>query len=157
MVALSTCDTGKWHSLEKWASRIPVMAFDQHNSSSHYETSGNVGQQNCETSAGIHVLRQSQRRLTTAQKADLGQRYRNGATVYQMAKEFGLDRRTVSKFLKEAGVVMRFRTPTTAEVTLAANRINRGESVALIASSLGFSDNTIRTHVSALTNYPRND
>ena len=157
VVALSTCDTGKWLSLSKWANGTAVMALDQHSSSFHYESSGNVGQQNCETSAVIHALRQSQRRLTTEQKADLGQRYQNGATVSQLAKEFGLDRRTVSKLLKIAGVAIRFRTPTTAAVTLAANLFSRGKSVALTASSLEFRDNTIHTLGQALTSQPRND
>lgn len=149
-MALSTCDTGKWASLEKWASQLPVMACDQDNSSYHYRASGNVGQQNRESRAGLLGLRQVQRRLTAEQRANLCQRYMNGATVYRLAKEFELDRRTVSKILKGSGVIMRFRTPTTAEVSLAAFLFNRGRSVASIASELGFSENTIRTCIAAV-------
>jgi len=122
MVALSTCDTGKWHSLEKWASQKHVVAFDPHNSSFNYEASGVVGQQNCESGIGIHQLRQTQRRLTAEQVIDVCQKYREGATVYELGKEYGIDRRTVSARLKEAGVSMRRTRPPKGTVRRVPSR-----------------------------------
>ena len=107
MVALSTCDTGKWLSLEKWVVRGLDMTSDQRTSSSNYETSGAINQQNYETGTGTRLLRQTQRRLTAKQVADMCQKYQNGATVYELGSEFGIDRRTVSIRLKRAGEVIR--------------------------------------------------
>ena len=98
------------------------MAFDQHNFSFNYEASGVVGQQNCESGIGIHELRQTQRRLTAEQVIDVCQKYREGATVYELGKEFGIDRRTVSARLNQAGVSMRRTRPPKGAVRRALSR-----------------------------------
>lgn len=51
-------------------------------------------------------------RLTETQLARLVERYLSGGTVYKLATEFGIDRRTVSDHLKRQGVSLRRRQPT---------------------------------------------
>ncbi len=107
MVALSTCDAGKWSTLEEWVDQRLITKVDQHNSSFNYVTLGEEGQQKPETTNGILRLRQPQRRLTTEQVTHMCHKYQSGASIYELGEEFGIDRRTVSIRLKDAGMVMR--------------------------------------------------
>lgn len=52
-------------------------------------------------------IRQQQRRLTGVQVFKMAARYREGATVYELATEFSYNRLTVAERLKKAGVAMR--------------------------------------------------
>ena len=72
------------------------------------------------------------------------QRYEEGATVYELGVEFGVDRRTVSTRLKDAGVVMRLRSPTLNEIRLMANQLKAGVSLQTIGEQFGFCANTVR-------------
>ena len=108
MVALSTCDTGKWFTLQKWRDSTPQTARDQHQSAFNYECSALNGQE----SNRMTGLRQYQKRLTQRDVARLSQRYDQGATIYELATEFGIDRHTVSERLKKAGTTMRGHSPT---------------------------------------------
>jgi AraC-like DNA-binding protein len=56
-------------------------------------------------------IRQRQRRLTEAQVTEMSKRYEEGATVYELAAEFGCHRTTVAARLKETGVQMRLLSP----------------------------------------------
>lgn len=49
------------------------------------------------------------RRLTDEQVAELAARYESGETRVALAERFGVDKSTVSKLLKSAGVKMRYR------------------------------------------------
>ena len=92
-VALSTADTNKWLTLlEKRhpTSRLEATHVD-------YERIG--------------PIRQRQRRLTESQVKQMAARYYEGATVFVLAKEFGIRRTTVSEQLKKAGVSMRCQSP----------------------------------------------
>ena len=107
MVALSTCDTGKWFTLQKWLDFTPRTARDQHKSSFNYEAFDDIGQRDTDDLEGARRLRQSQRRLTADQIAHMCEKYQCGATVYELGTEFGIDRRTVSIRLKKEGVTLR--------------------------------------------------
>ena len=52
------------------------------------------------------------KRLSSTQLARLVERYKSGATVYALALEFAIDRRTVSNHLKQEDVIMRLQPPT---------------------------------------------
>lgn len=58
---------------------------------------------------------QRQRRLTKAQVIEMATRYEEGATVYELAADFGCNRTTVAAPLKKAGTVMRLQ-PSSKEV-----------------------------------------
>jgi hypothetical protein len=89
-VALSTADSNKWlllkeGHLEKQAPEVIT--------SSDYRLNGPISQR--------------QRRLTGAQVAEMAAKYEEGATVYELAVEFGCHRATVAERLKKVGVAMR--------------------------------------------------
>ena len=109
-MALSTCDTEKWSTLEEWVDKRLITNVDQHNSSFNYVTFSEEGQRP-ETNNGILRLHQSQRRLTTEQVTHMCHKYQCGASIYELGKEFGIDRRTVAIRLKGAGMVMRRTSP----------------------------------------------
>jgi transposase-like protein len=58
---------------------------------------------------------QRQQRLTKAQVIEMAARYEKGATVYELAPDFGCNRTTVAARLKKAGIVMRLQ-PSSKEV-----------------------------------------
>jgi len=61
-------------------------------------------------------IRQRQRRLTGAQVSELAERYKEGATVYELAAEFGCNRTTIAERLKKAGIPMRRQSPTSEAI-----------------------------------------
>jgi hypothetical protein len=56
-------------------------------------------------------IRQRQRQLTEAQVGETAARYEEGATVYELAAEFGCHRVTVAERLVKAGTTMRLQSP----------------------------------------------
>ena len=52
-------------------------------------------------------ISQRQRRLTGAQVVEMAAKYEAGATVYELAAEFGCHRTTIAERLKKAGISMR--------------------------------------------------
>jgi hypothetical protein len=94
-VDLSTADSNKWLTLLK----------------AHLE-----GQKQGDSTASDHQLlgslRQRQRRLTDAQVTEMAEKYQMGATVYELAAEYGCHRTTVAERLKKAGIAMRGQSPT---------------------------------------------
>lgn len=99
MVDLSTADSNKWLTL--------LVARSD-------------GQKRADSTVSDHQLlgplHQQQRRLTTAQVIEMASKYETGATVYELAAEFGCHRTTVSARLKKAGVVMRIHSPGAATI-----------------------------------------
>jgi DNA-binding CsgD family transcriptional regulator len=63
--------------------------------------------------------------------------YRAGATVYDLAAKFGINRKTVSIQLKALGVPMRRTSLTDAELTRAVALYGSGLSLAAIGVQLG--------------------
>jgi transposase-like protein len=55
-------------------------------------------------------------RLTKAQVAQMATKYQAGATVCELAAEFGCHRTTVAARLKKAGVALRCQSPTAEAV-----------------------------------------
>ena len=128
-MALSTADTNKWSTLietGKWGPKSIKNSFE-------YERTG--------------PIRQRQRRLSAEQAAMMADRYREGATVYELAKEFNVDRRTVSDRLKKTGVRMRLQPPPSNMIEEMVRMYVSGLSLAAIGKRLRMSPQTIRYYV----------
>lgn len=128
IVALSTADSNKWlllkeGHLEKQAPEVIT--------SSDYRLNG--------------PIRQRQRRLTEAQVAEMAAKYEEGATVYDLAAEYGCHRATVAERLKKMGIVMRGQSPTPEAIDSIANLIASGLSPQAVGKQLGFCANTVRS------------
>ena len=77
----------------------------------------------CQGEIEIRQLRQQQKRLTECEKVEIVAKYKAGISTYDLAKEYGCHRYTISKHLKDAGVEV-------------SNRVARKESlVGLISVS----------------------
>ena len=72
-------------------------------------------------------------------------RYQGGATVYELAAEFGCHRATVAERLKKAGIVMRLQSPTPGALDSMARLYESGLSLVEVGKQLGFCANTVRT------------
>jgi len=128
-VALSTTDTNKWATLlEKRdrTSELKVTAVE-------YERIG--------------PIRQRQRRLTEDQVKRMAARYHEGATVYELAKEFGIHRATVSERLKKAAVSMRCQSPRSEHINSMAGLYESGLSLAEVGARIGTSPGTVRRNL----------
>lgn len=128
-MALSTVDTNKWRSL-----------LDRESWGSNAAQSLNLGG---DSEPEIRTIRQQQRRLTRTQVKRLAARYAEGATVYELAEEFGCSRATVSERLKKAGVPMRRQSPTAEQVDELVRLYESGMSLKSIADQLGFGVRTV--------------
>ena len=98
-VALPTADSNKWlllkeGHLEKQAPEVIT--------SSDYRLNGSI--------------RQRQRRLTESQVVEMAAKYEAGATVYELAAEFGCHRTIVAERLKRAGIATRLHSPGTVDI-----------------------------------------
>src|ERR1039458_2488264 len=105
-VALSTADSNKWLLLIE---DHPERQTPEDITSSDYELLG--------------PIRQRQRRLTKASVIEMAVRYEEGASVYDLATEFGCHRTTVAERLKKLGIVMRLQSP--GAVTIDSMEIGR--------------------------------
>jgi DNA-binding Lrp family transcriptional regulator len=74
-------------------------------------------------------------------------RYDAGATVYELAAEFGCHRATVAERLKKAGVVIRLQSPGAVAIELMASLYQSGLSYLEIGRQLGYSANTVRKYL----------
>ena len=110
-VALSTADSNKWLLLKEahLERQTPEVI-----TSTDYRLLG--------------PIRQRQRRLTGAQVAEMATKYEAGATVYQLAAEFGCHRTTVAERLKKSGIVMRGQSPAPEVIDSMARLYTRGLS-----------------------------
>ena len=129
LVALSTADTNKWSTLLErchWTSELKVTAVE-------YERTG--------------PILQRQRRLTKAQVIEMAARYEEGATVYELAADFGCNRTTVAARLKKAGTVMRLQ-PSSKEVVHEMVRLYQsGLSLADVGRQVGTSAGTVLRYI----------
>jgi DNA-binding CsgD family transcriptional regulator len=64
--------------------------------------------------------------------------------VYELATEFSIDRKTISRHLKAAGVQMRLRPLNTDQVREAIRLYDSGLSLAAIGLKLGVHSSTVR-------------
>ena len=127
-MALSTADSNKWLLLieDRIGSQTP-----EDRTSSDYRLLG--------------PIRQRQRRLTEAQVNEMAARYEGGATVYELAAEFGCNRTTVAARLKKAGIAMRCQSPTPEVIDSMVRLYASGLSLVEVGENLGFCANTVRT------------
>ena len=77
-------------------------------------------------SGPVPGTRQAQRRLDAASVDALVDDYLSGQTVYELAAEFGIERRTVSAHLHRRGVSMRRRGLSLAQEEAAFTLRDRG-------------------------------
>lgn len=95
-------------------------------------------------------------RLNDHQVARLVERYESGATDYELAREFGISRGTVSTRLKTAGVQLRLAPITKQQLQTAIELYSRGWSFARIGEHLG-KDPTGIWRAFKLAGIPRRD
>jgi len=130
LVALSTADTNKWLTLVE--ARLEGPKLDD-STVSDYQLLGPISQR--------------QRRLTEAQVIEMTARYQEGATVYELAAEFGCNRTTVSARLKKAGIAMRLQSPTPEAIDSMVYLYASGLSFLEVGTQIGYSANTVRNYL----------
>jgi len=84
------------------------------------------------------------KRLKEDQAKELVEAYKAGATVYELADRFEIERRTVSNILKREGVETRWRRLTEEDVDEVVRLYATGLSAARIADRLKVDPETIR-------------
>ena len=126
-MALSTADTNKWLLLIE--GRLKGQTPENH-TTSDYQLLGPISQR--------------QRRLTEAQVIEMAARYQEGATVYELAAEFGCHRTTIAARLKKAGIAMRGQSPTSEAIDSMVRLYAFGLSHLEVGKQLGFCGNTVR-------------
>jgi DNA-binding CsgD family transcriptional regulator len=94
-----------------------------------------------------HTVRQHQRRLSSAEIAELVIEYSSGATTYELASRFGCHRTTVSELLKSHDVTLRRAPLNEEQIDRAAELYETGLSLAKIAKLIGANAETIRQHL----------
>jgi DNA-directed RNA polymerase specialized sigma24 family protein len=95
------------------------------------------------------LVRQVQKRLDPASIDALVDGYLAGQTVYELAAEFGIERRTVSAHLHRRGVPMRRRGLSLAQNEEALALRDRGWSLAKIGARFDVSAGTVRNYLSS--------
>lgn len=128
MVDLSTADAEKWGPLLE----LPRGSLEPR-SAPDYE--------------GVAAIRQRQRRLTPDELTRVAERYIAGATVYELAAEFGCHRATIAERLKLAGVTMRHQPTTTEQVDEIVRLYESGLSMAKVAEQVGVSARTVLNYL----------
>jgi len=89
------------------------------------------------------AIRQRQRRLTPDDLKQVAERYNAGATVYELAAEFGCHRATIAERLKLAGVAMRHQPTTIEQVDEIVRLYESGLSMVKVAEQVGVSARTV--------------
>jgi DNA-binding CsgD family transcriptional regulator len=84
------------------------------------------------------------KRLKEHQVKALVEAYKSGATVYELADSFGIERRTVSNILKREGVETRWRRLTEEDIDEVVRLYATGLSAARIADRFGVNADTVR-------------
>ena len=77
---------------------------------------------------------QVQRRLSEVELDQLITGYQSGATIYELAEQFGVHRNTVSANLKRQGVGLRFQSLSPTQVADAVQFYQEGLSLLRLAS-----------------------
>jgi len=95
----------------------------------------------------VTKLCQPQKRHSDGEVVDLVAAYRAGASVYELAEQFGCRRQTVSAWLKSQGVQMRGRPLTPAQIDEAERLYAAGRSLASVGEQLGVWSSTVRKYL----------
>jgi DNA-binding transcriptional ArsR family regulator len=85
--------------------------------------------------------------LTAAELNRLVAGYRRGATVYELADQFGIRRATVAEHLKRHGVTMRYQSSTQADVDDMVRLYQAGLSLVAVGERLDFAARTVLRHI----------
>jgi len=88
--------------------------------------------------------RQRQKRLDDEQVSQLVVAYRLGATVYELAAQFGCHRSTVSELLRSRGVSMRHAPLTEAQIDQAIELYESGLSLTKVGKLVEANAETVR-------------
>ncbi len=99
----------------------------------------------CKRVGRVHPKRA--KRLGDTQLARLVERYESGATVYELAPEFAIDRRTVSNHLKQQEVIMRLQPPAEETLDEIVRLYESGMSMSKVGQQVGFSADSVRGHL----------
>ena len=89
----------------------------------------------------------TQRHLTHDEQSDLITKYQAGSDMRQLAKEFGLHRRTVRAVLDRHGIERRQHILTATQIDEAIRLYQRGASLAEVGCRFGVEHSTIRKHL----------
>ncbi|TWP33607.1 ArsR family transcriptional regulator [Leekyejoonella antrihumi] len=73
--------------------------------------------------------------------------YERGATIYDLADQFKINRSTISRHLKRNGVVMRRQSPSRAEVDHMVQLYESGLSLVRVGKRVGCDAATVRAHL----------
>lgn len=99
----------------------------------------------CKRVGRVHPRRA--KRLNDSQLARLVDRYKSGATVYALALEFAIDRRTVSNHLKQQGIIMHLQPPAKETVDEMVQLYESGLSMSKVGQQVGFSADSVGNHL----------
>lgn len=83
-------------------------------------------------------------RLTDRQVARMAQRYRDGATLRQLADQFDTSRAAISHRLKDAGVPIRHQGLTEGQVHEATRLYEQGDSLVSVGTKIDACPDTVR-------------
>ena len=125
VVALSSLDANKWR---------PLLARD-------WPTRPTADASPSDTRTG--PLRQRQKRLTKADVDAMEARYADGATVRELAQEFGCHKQTVAQHLRARGVELGYRIAQPEDVEQFIQLYASGLSLVKVAERTGFSEKTV--------------
>ena len=128
LVDLSVADAGKW---------TPLLQLPR----------GSVEPRSAPDYEGVTAIRQRQRRLTISEVQRVAQRYDAGATVYELATEFGCHRATIAERLKLAGVTMRHQVASAEQVDEFVQLYESGLSMVKVAAKVGVSASTVLNYL----------
>lgn len=81
--------------------------------------------------------------LSETELTRLIDRYSSGATVYELATEYSVDRKTISRHLKAAGIRMRLAPLSIEQVDEATRLYSSGLSLAAVGRELGVHGSTV--------------
>jgi DNA-binding CsgD family transcriptional regulator len=87
------------------------------------------------------------RHLRDSEVDQLVVRYKAGSSVYELGKQYGINRQTVGKHLRQRGVDTRPPGLAPEDVGAAAGLYQRGWSLAQIADRFDTSANTVRSRL----------
>lgn len=76
----------------------------------------------------------------------MANKYQTGATVYQLAQEFGISRHTVSDRLKKAGITMRLQPPRSELIDEMVGLYVSGLSLVEVGDLVGTSPGTVHRY-----------
>jgi DNA-binding CsgD family transcriptional regulator len=93
------------------------------------------------------ILPKRAKHLTARQLAVLVQGYQAGATVYELAERFGIDRKIVALQLKRQGVTMRLQSPSEAQIGEMVRLYGTGLSLVAVGERVGVDGRTVHRYL----------